>query len=129
MTSEVRAYEEIFRRILDRLPEQIRYSVTFGCNFKQPLEDLLNAGWSVESIGDSLSAQNWSSGMASPAGVLIHRLKALKAVHPRQISRGQPFAWCGKCDQRTRMMNWGSIEKVEDDRPSPCPLCHFSLQA
>ena len=126
MTSEVRAYEEILRRILDRLPEQIRYSVTFGCNFKQPLEDLLTAGWSVESIGDSLSAQNWSSGMASPAGVLIHRLKALKAVRPRQISREQPFAWCGKCDERTRYMNFDSIEENEDDRPYPCPRCHRS---
>lgn len=120
MTSEVRAYEEIFRRILDRLPEQIRYSVTFGSNFNQPLEDLLTAGWSVESIGDSFSAQNWSSGIDSPAGVLIHRLKALKAVRPRQISRGQPFAWCGKCDERTRCIDWDS------DRPYPCPHCHHS---
>ena len=126
MTSEVRAYEEILRRILDRLPEQIRYSVTFGSNFKQPLEDLLNAGWSVESIGDSLSAQNWSTGMASPAGVLIHRLKALKAVHPRQISRGQPFAWCGQCDERTRYMNWHATESDEDEKPYPCPNCHYS---
>jgi len=128
MTSEVRDYEETFQRIVERLPEQIRCSVTYGSNFNQPLDNLFGAGWSVESIGDSLSAQGWSSGMASPAGVLIHRLKALKAVRPRQISRGQPFAWCGKCDERTRMMNWYATEQIEDDRPYPCPRCHYRQQ-
>ena len=121
MTSEKRACEEAFQRVLESLPDQIRYSVTYGSNFNQPLEDLLTAGWSVESIGDYFSTQNWSSGMDSPAGVLIHRLKALKAVRPRQISKGQPYEWCGACDERTRMMNFDSIE---DDRPSPCPRCH-----
>ena len=82
---------------------------------------------SVESIGDSLSAQNWSSGMDSPAGVLIHRLKALKAVRPRQISKGQPYEWCGACDERTRMINFDSIEEIEDNRPRPCPRCHRSV--
>ena len=117
MTNKERSDEETFQKIVERLPEQIRYSVTYGSNFNQPLEELLTSGWSVEAIGDSLSAQNWSSGMAFPAGVLIHRLKALKAVRPRQISRGQPFAWCGACDERTRYMNFDSIEENEDDRP------------
>jgi len=122
MTSEKRAYEETFQRILERLPDQIRYSVAYGSNFNQPLEDLLASSWSVESIGEALSAQDWSSSMASPAGVLIHRLKTLKALRPRQISQGQPFAWCGKCDERTRCIDWDS------DRPYPCPHCHYSVR-
>jgi hypothetical protein len=73
----------------------------------------LNAGWTPRTLAAFAGAN--TSGVRNPCAVLAARLSPTELPPHAQ----PPFrpAWCGECDERTRMLGFGG------DAPRPCPRC------
>lgn len=71
----------------------------------------LGAGWTMPDIVGAVTAETLN-GARNPRAVLEKRLRNLGPAPYRRP------AWCGTCDERTRLV------ETDDDRATPCPRCH-----
>jgi hypothetical protein len=72
----------------------------------------LDAGWTPQGLAAATGAN--TSGVRNPYAVLAARLSDAELPPPTRLPRP---AWCGECDQATRMLDFDS------DAPRPCPRC------
>lgn len=102
---------------LDLLPETVRDhpSVVPGAIAKRVhvLDDL---GWPRAEVHRRLLGVETAD---QPGAAILAQLTGLARLKPPSPSMPRP-AWCGNCDQRTRMREDAS----SNDRPFPCPQCH-----
>jgi hypothetical protein len=70
----------------------------------------LAAGWIPAGLAEFAGAS--TAGIRNPFAVLAARLSGSRA-NPA----GEAAAWCGQCDDRTRMLDF------DGDAPRPCPHC------
>ena len=78
------------------------------------IEAALDAGWAAHQLAGFVGAN--TDGIRSPYAVLASRL-SLTELPPTNHQRKIRSAWCGRCDHRTRMLDF------EGDSPRPCPAC------
>lgn len=98
------------------LPEHLRPNHTN--QLAALLDQTTQQGWSPEALARRIEA-DLGGGTYSP-GAVIARLRAL-ANEPPPPPKPQRPAWCGDCDESTRL-----IEQEQDGRPVAgyCPTCH-----
>jgi hypothetical protein len=75
----------------------------------------LAGGWDPAALAAFVGAN--TTGVRSPAAVLAARLSPRELPAPPGRARARP-AWCGACDERTRMLGY------HGGTPSRCPRCH-----
>lgn len=83
-----------------------------------PIRQALTAGWTPRTLLPVL--RNDPGGVRSPYAVLMARLGDLPAA---PAARPVRRAWCGRCDQHSRM------RETDDDRAYRCPVCHPATPA
>lgn len=78
------------------------------------VEAAINSGWDPQDL--AAWTRTNTAGIRNPYAVLTARLSpaALPAPYPRRAGRSP---WCGKCDERTRLLGF------DGDAPRPCPNC------
>jgi hypothetical protein len=74
----------------------------------------LDAGWMPQALA-TFTGTN-IAGVRNPYAVLAARLSPAE-LPPRQPQRPARPAWCGQCDEVTRMLGF------HGDAPRPCPHC------
>ena len=74
----------------------------------------LDAGWTPLTLAAVAGAN--TSGVRSPYAVLAARLAPAELPLPHSQRPSRP-AWCGQCDERTRMLGF------DGDAPRLCPRC------
>ena len=73
----------------------------------------LDMGWTSQALASATGAN--TTGVRNPYAVLAARLSVAELTMP--ASRPGRPAWCGGCDQVTRMLDY------HGDAPRPCPKC------
>jgi len=73
----------------------------------------LGSGWTPSRLAELTGAT--SAGIRNPVAVLAARLS--EAGLPPLPARARRQPWCGRCDQRTRLLGF------DGDAPGPCPQC------
>jgi Helix-turn-helix domain len=77
------------------------------------VETALDAGWAPRELA-AFTGSN-TGGVRNPYALLTARLSPAELPMPPG-QRSRP-AWCGQCDERTRMLGF------DGDTPRPCPRC------
>jgi hypothetical protein len=101
--------EEFFSQLAARSP---RWQLTAGQRKRlaQAVTSALAAGWTPDGLAGFAGAS--TAGIRNPVAVLATRLMPAELSQP-PLSRRAP--WCGRCDERTRMLGF------DTDAPAPCP--------
>jgi hypothetical protein len=73
----------------------------------------LGSGWTPRRLAEFAGGN--TAGIRNPGAVLAARLSETELPPAPARARRQP--WCGRCDQRTRLLGF------DGDTPRPCPQC------
>jgi hypothetical protein len=73
----------------------------------------LGSGWTPCRLAEFAGAN--TAGIRNPVAVLAARLSETEL--PPAPARAMRQPWCGRCDQRTRLLGF------DGDAPRPCPQC------
>jgi hypothetical protein len=73
----------------------------------------LGSGWTPRGLAEFAGAN--TAGIRNPVAVLAARLS--EAELPPAPARAKRQPWCGRCDERTRLLGF------DGDAPRPCPQC------
>ena len=73
----------------------------------------LGSGWTPRGLAEFAGAN--TAGIRNPVAVLAARLSETEL--PPAPARAIQQPWCGRCDQRTRLLGF------DGDAPRPCPQC------
>ena len=103
--------------VLYVLPEPVRgHPSIIPTALTRRVETLERRGWTRNEIRDRLAGTETAD---KPGAAALTRLDALTRQDPPPPPPKRP-AWCGQCDQRTRLRE----DPQGDDRPYRCPECH-----
>jgi hypothetical protein len=107
---------------VDVLPEPVRdHPSVIPSAIARRIQLLDQLGWPRTEIRRRLAGVETAD---APGAAALTRLDALTRQDPPRSPPKRP-AWCGQCDQRTRLRE----DPQGDDRPYRCPECHPSTAA
>ena len=103
--------------VLDVLPEAVRdHPSVVPSALARRVHVLAQHGWPRTEIRNQLSGVETAD---KPGAAALTRLDALATQNPPSPPPPRP-AWCGQCDQRTRLRE----DQLRDGRPYRCRMCH-----
>ena len=95
------------------LGDRWRLTATQRARLAPAVTVALTAGWTPSPALAAFTGAN-TNGVRNPYAVLAARLSKAELPPPTRSPRP---AWCGECDQATRMLGF------DGDAPRPCPRC------
>lgn len=101
--------------LLANLPPRFQPDPATIARLAPKVDVLLAAGWSAADL-----ARRFTAGADSehnPVGAVARRIERFPL--PKGVQPPSKPAWCGKCDEHTRMR-----EKPDTGLPYRCPACH-----
>jgi len=90
-----------------------RFTAAQRARLAPVVETALNTGWTPTELA-AFTGGN-TDGVRNPYAVLAARLSSAELPAPPVRPARPP--WCGRCDERTRLLGF------DGDAPRPCPRC------